>query len=375
MEKDSSTKLSVLFADHHAEVLAYCVRRIGHADGEDAAAEVFAVASRRVDEIDWKTVRPWLFGVARGVLANRWRSLHRLHRINRRVAAMAATPADSPDEIVIRTVEARAALNALGKLRPLDREILMLSAWEELSAADIAIALGISVDAAKKRLERAKETFHQSAPPHGQPIRYPGRGLRGRCEPMRPVEQAYEQLRRANPVPDAAALLRELTEADTQRGRNPMNTITTDAKKPTPTGRPRGWAVGLTAAAVVLILGVATVFVTTGGNPFAGGPSPVEIAEAYIDARNDYDAERALELVSEDFTTNETPDGHVDASTLERAFLWHETQGFEFTDVTCEQIGQPPDGVPVTCDAAWSVNLHRVGNFPPGSTYRLILVI
>jgi RNA polymerase sigma-70 factor (ECF subfamily) len=84
MERINSTRLTALFEKHHAEILAYCVRRIGRTEGEDAAAEVFAVASRRVDEIDWKTVRPWLFGVARGVLANRWRSQHRLQLVGQK---------------------------------------------------------------------------------------------------------------------------------------------------------------------------------------------------------------------------------------------------------------------------------------------------
>jgi RNA polymerase sigma factor (sigma-70 family) len=174
MEEDNSTKLHVLFEDHHAEVLAYCVRRIGHVEGEDAAAEVFAVASRRTDEIEWETVRPWLFGVARGVLANRWRSLHRWRRINLRMTAMPVGPVDSPDEIVIRTAEAREALAAIRRLRPVDREILMLSAWEELGAADIATALGISVDAAKKRLERAKGHYARLLRPAPNSLGAPG---------------------------------------------------------------------------------------------------------------------------------------------------------------------------------------------------------
>lgn len=157
MEADANTRLTTLFEDHHAEVLAYCVRRIGYADGEDAAAEVFAVASRRADEINWQTVRPWLFGVARGVLANRRRSLSRLLRVKRKVKGLANSPADSPDEVVIRDTKAREAISALRQLRSRDREILMLSAWEELTTAEIADSLGISVAAAKKRLERAKE--------------------------------------------------------------------------------------------------------------------------------------------------------------------------------------------------------------------------
>jgi RNA polymerase sigma-70 factor, ECF subfamily len=161
MDADNSSKLTTVFAAHHAEVLAYCVRRIGHAEGEDAAAEVFAVASRRVDDIDWTTVRPWLYGVARGVLANRHRSTHRLRRVTGRLTGLAAVPADSPDDVVIRDAESRETLSALRRLRPSDREILMLYAWEELGALDIAASLGISVDAAKKRLERAKRRLAQ----------------------------------------------------------------------------------------------------------------------------------------------------------------------------------------------------------------------
>jgi RNA polymerase sigma-70 factor, ECF subfamily len=174
MDQDTSTKLTTLFEAHHAEVLAYCVRRIGYAEGEDAAAEVFAVASRRVDDIDWKTVRPWLYGVARGVLANRYRSSHRLHRVTRRVTGLAIAPTDSPDEVVIRNAEARETLSALLRLRPSDREILMLYAWEELGAQDIAQSLGISVDAAKKRLERAKKRFAQVLQPTPNSLTTPG---------------------------------------------------------------------------------------------------------------------------------------------------------------------------------------------------------
>lgn len=174
MDEDNSTKLTVLFGEHHAQVLAYCVRRIGYAEGEDAAAEVFAVASRRVDDIDWKTVRPWLYGVARGVLANRHRSLHRLRRVTGRVTGLAAAPADSPDDVVVRNAEAREALSALRRLRPSDREILMLYAWEELGALDIAASLGISVDAAKKRLERAKRRLAHVLHPTSNSLAAPG---------------------------------------------------------------------------------------------------------------------------------------------------------------------------------------------------------
>jgi RNA polymerase sigma factor (sigma-70 family) len=167
MDADATgDRLSRLFAAHYDEVLAYCARRVGRNEAEDAAADVFAVAARRVDEIDWSTARPWLYGVARGVLANRWRSLRRQRRLVGKVAALARAHVDGPEQIVVRDLEARAAIHALGRLRHPDREILMLSAWEDLSGVQIAQSLGISVSAAEKRLERAKRRFASALRPN-----------------------------------------------------------------------------------------------------------------------------------------------------------------------------------------------------------------
>lgn len=154
-----NTRLTELFASHYDEVLAFCARRIGRNEAEDAAAEVFAVASRRADEIDWATARPWLFGISRGVLANRWRSLRRRQRIIGVVSGLATQPQDGPDELVVRNAEDGHAISALRQMKPTDREVLMLAAWEELTGPEIARALEISVAAAEQRLHRAKQRF------------------------------------------------------------------------------------------------------------------------------------------------------------------------------------------------------------------------
>jgi RNA polymerase sigma-70 factor (ECF subfamily) len=41
-------------------------------------------------------------------------------------------------------------------MRPKDREVLRLAAWEELSNESIAVVLGCSIEAAAQRLHRAK---------------------------------------------------------------------------------------------------------------------------------------------------------------------------------------------------------------------------
>ncbi|MGI9647565.1 MAG: RNA polymerase sigma factor, partial [Acidimicrobiia bacterium] len=51
---------------------------------------------------------------------------------------------------------------ALSGLRERDREVLLLSAWEELSNSQIATVLGCSVEAAAQRVHRAKQRLGRS---------------------------------------------------------------------------------------------------------------------------------------------------------------------------------------------------------------------
>jgi RNA polymerase sigma factor (sigma-70 family) len=148
-------RLTQLFESHYDDVLAYCARRVSREDADDIAAEVFAVAWRRIDDVQWETIRPWLFGVARNVMANRWRSLRRWSSLNRKVAGLANDYNDSPEILVLRREEDREILHSLQRLKASDQEVLRLAAWEELTAPEIAVTLGISTSAAEKRLQRA----------------------------------------------------------------------------------------------------------------------------------------------------------------------------------------------------------------------------
>lgn len=48
---------------------------------------------------------------------------------------------------------------ALDRLRKIDREIVLLAAWEGLSHSDIASALGIRPGTARQRLHQAKKNL------------------------------------------------------------------------------------------------------------------------------------------------------------------------------------------------------------------------
>jgi RNA polymerase sigma-70 factor (ECF subfamily) len=74
-----------------------------------------------------------------------------------KVAAFGGIAMSLPEEIVIAGQEQRQLLSALGALRPSHQEILRLAVWEELSQAEIAVALRISVGAVRQRFYAAKK--------------------------------------------------------------------------------------------------------------------------------------------------------------------------------------------------------------------------
>jgi RNA polymerase sigma-70 factor (ECF subfamily) len=71
------------------------------------------------------------------------------------MSALARTYADSPEVLIVRREEDREMLDALSRLKESDQEVLRLTAWEELTASEIAAVLNITISAAEKRIQRA----------------------------------------------------------------------------------------------------------------------------------------------------------------------------------------------------------------------------
>lgn len=137
-----------LFGRHYGAVYGYAARRLGRDDAADVAAEVFAVAWRRIRRVpDEPEALPWLYGVARRVVANHQRSNRRRERLEARAMSEPERRTE-PDPTALEQVFAA--------LRDDDREVLMLVAWEGLGPQGLADALGCSKNAAVVRLHRAR---------------------------------------------------------------------------------------------------------------------------------------------------------------------------------------------------------------------------
>jgi RNA polymerase sigma factor (sigma-70 family) len=148
-------RFEALYEAYHGAVLGYVLRRTANPeDAADVMAETFMTSWRRLNEVpSGQEARPWLYGVARRVLAN-------YHRGERRRSALAdrlrtdLAVSYRPPELAGEPVRIAAAFR---RLPDEQRELLALDAWEGLDNGEIAVVLGCSRNAVRIRMHRARQ--------------------------------------------------------------------------------------------------------------------------------------------------------------------------------------------------------------------------
>lgn len=154
---DADRRFESLFRNNHQAVLAYCQRRMDRSEAEDVAADVFAVAWRRLDEVpDGGAEKAWLLAVAHKTIANHRRGSIRRSFLGGRLAAQRENEPDTPESTVTGKEDDALLLAAMERLREPDQEILRLLVWDKVSHADIGTVLGISQAAVAQRVSRAR---------------------------------------------------------------------------------------------------------------------------------------------------------------------------------------------------------------------------
>jgi RNA polymerase sigma-70 factor (ECF subfamily) len=156
----STIRFEDLYRSCYQDLLGYALRRVDRPqDAADVVADTFLVAWRRIDEIPDNRARPWLFRVARNVMANQ-------HRADRRRSDLAERLRLELSHATVVQPDVPASLRAaFATLTDGDREVLRLAAWEGLSAEDLAVTLDCSVNAARIRLHRARKRLADALRP------------------------------------------------------------------------------------------------------------------------------------------------------------------------------------------------------------------
>lgn len=155
-EPEPLSRFRDIYEANYTRILGYALRRTDTADdAADVVADTFLAAWRRIDEIpQGEEARLWLYGVARRVLANHRRGQVRKARLADRLRLDLARMDFVQPPPGFEELERFSA--AFGALRPKDRELLSLTAWEGLRIEDLSKILGCSSNAAKIRLHRAR---------------------------------------------------------------------------------------------------------------------------------------------------------------------------------------------------------------------------
>ena len=153
---ERSVRFEALVRELIEPLRRFLARRTDPATAEDALAETLLVLWRRVDDVP-QAALPWAYGVARHCLANAERGQRRQRRTAARLAVV-----DPPTEAAPEPGSRDDALHqALLALRREQADLLRLSAWEQLTPAEIATVLDVTPNAVSIRLHRAREKLRE----------------------------------------------------------------------------------------------------------------------------------------------------------------------------------------------------------------------
>ncbi len=166
-DADRRARFESVYERHYGAVWAYLRRRLRSAvDTDDVAAQTWLAVWRRLDALPVENELAWCYGTARRCLANHRRGEERRLRLVRRVEF------ERTDDAV-RSLDPRAqgVHDALARLPTDDAELLRLSAWEQLSVADIALVLDLAPSTVSVRLHRARKRLASRLGPEASGFR------------------------------------------------------------------------------------------------------------------------------------------------------------------------------------------------------------
>lgn len=160
--------------DRHATVLhRYLVRRVGVVEADALLGELFLIAfeKRSSFDINRGSARPWLYGIGTNLIARHRRSEERRLRAFGRLAAQ-RQPAHDLANQVSGAIDASIAWGdvvlGLTALPEVERDTLVLFAWESLSYAQIADSLGVPIGTVRSRINRARNRLRELNPMIGE---------------------------------------------------------------------------------------------------------------------------------------------------------------------------------------------------------------
>jgi RNA polymerase sigma-70 factor, ECF subfamily len=161
----------------HLEAVWHTLRRLGVPDdsADDAAQQVFLVASQKLDQIQVGRERPYLLGIALKVASIARRTAQRRREVLMDDLDAGALPPREQELLPDEALDEKRGLarleTVLARMPAEMREAFVLFELEELSAPEVAEVLAIPVGTVASRVRRARDHIRAqlSQPKGGEP--------------------------------------------------------------------------------------------------------------------------------------------------------------------------------------------------------------
>jgi len=167
--------LGKLLERHQAQVYRFGMRMCrGEEDAKDVLQETLLAAARTLPDFRGaSSLSTWLYTIARSFCIKRRRRSKFAPAVEEsldvgepaKAALRLPDPGRGPDEALDGRRLAAALESAIAALDPKYREVLVLRDIEGLSAAEVGEVMGLSVEAVKSRLHRARTAVREGVAP------------------------------------------------------------------------------------------------------------------------------------------------------------------------------------------------------------------
>jgi RNA polymerase sigma-70 factor (ECF subfamily) len=169
-----SQAIETLLARHQPQVYRFAMRMCGDPeDAKDVLQDTLLSMARGVRDFRGaSSVSTWLYTIARSFCVKKRRRSKFAPADERSLdtemtaeGRQLTDPAQRPDDALAGKQLERALEQAIGSLEPIYREALLLRDVEGLTAPEVAEVLGVSVQAVKSRLHRARLSVRSQVAP------------------------------------------------------------------------------------------------------------------------------------------------------------------------------------------------------------------
>jgi len=170
LKRGDAAAFDAVYRAHKDRVYGFLVRMTGRRDvADDLFQETWLRLARSAAQLrDDSNLRAWLFTVARNLIRShaRWVALDR-EAVDQLALGVVAQSQTTPYHAVELSEAQQALEAALGRLRPLYREALILVVIEGMTPSEAAAIAEVSAEAMRQRLARARAELGQALEARG----------------------------------------------------------------------------------------------------------------------------------------------------------------------------------------------------------------